>query len=115
MSQAVANLIGNASKHAADSGDITVSLQRSENHKGMIEIVVADRGPGIPEEFREKVKQRFFRLDESRNTPGTGLGLNLADAVVRLHKGKLVLEDNAPGLRSVVILPEYEEKKQQAA
>lgn len=115
LSQAVANLIGNASKHAGDSGDITVSLQRSESHKGMIEIVVADRGPGIPEEFREKVKQRFFRLDESRNTPGTGLGLNLADAVVRLHKGKLVLEDNAPGLRSVVILPEYEEKKQQAA
>ncbi len=82
-------------------------LQKSERQKGMVEIVVADRGPGIPEEFREKVKQRFFRLDASRNTPGTGLGLNLADAVVRLHKGKLVLEDNAPGLRSVVLLPEF--------
>jgi signal transduction histidine kinase len=81
----------------------------------MVEIVVADRGPGIPEEFREKVKQRFFRLDESRNTPGTGLGLNLADAVVRLHKGKLVLEDNAPGLRSVMLLPEFTGEIRKAA
>ena len=107
LSQAVSNLIGNASKHAAANGDIALTLQKSERQKGMVEIVVADRGPGIPEEFREKVKQRFFRLDASRNTPGTGLGLNLADAVVRLHKGKLVLEDNAPGLRSVVLLPEF--------
>ena len=72
----------------------------------MVEIVVADRGRGIPVEYREKVKERFFRLDQSRNTPGIGLGLNLADAVVRLHRGKLLLEDNNPGLRIVVMLPE---------
>lgn len=115
LSQAVANLIGNAAKYSFENGEIAVSLLRSERHKGMVEIVVADRGPGIPEEYREKVKQRFYRLDESRNTPGTGLGLNLADAVVRLHKGKLVLEDNNPGLRSVVILPEYVAEKKIAA
>jgi len=115
LSQAVSNLIGNATKHAYEQGEITLTLQKSERQQGMVEIVVADRGPGIPEEFREKVKQRFFRLDESRNTPGTGLGLNLADAVVRLHKGKLVLEDNDPGLRSVMLLPEFTEDVKKAA
>ncbi len=107
LSQAVANLITNASKHGGGNQDIEITLQRSSRQKGMIEIIVADRGPGIPAEYREKVKERFFRLDQSRNTPGIGLGLNLTDAVVRLHKGKLLLEDNNPGLKTVVLLPEH--------
>ena len=106
LSQAVANLISNASKYGGGNQDIEITLQRSTRQKGMVEIVVADRGPGIPAAYREKVKERFFRLDQSRNTPGIGLGLNLADAVVRLHKGKLVLEDNNPGLKIIVMLPE---------
>ncbi|MDE1153256.1 MAG: HAMP domain-containing sensor histidine kinase [Micavibrio sp.] len=107
LSQALANLISNASKFSPGQHDIEITLQPSPVQKGMLEIIIADRGPGIPAEFREKVKERFFRLDQSRNTPGTGLGLNLCDAVVRLHKGKLMLEDNDPGLKSIVLLPEH--------
>ena len=114
LSQAIANLISNASKFSPGQHDIEITLQPSAS-RGYIEIIVADRGPGIPAEFREKVKERFFRLDESRNTPGIGLGLNLADAVVRLHQGKLLLEDNAPGLKSVILLPEYDGPRQVAS
>ncbi len=114
LSQSIANLISNASKFSPGQHDIEITLQPSST-KGMIEIIVADRGPGIPAEFRDKVKERFFRLDESRNTPGIGLGLNLADAVVRLHQGKLLLEDNAPGLKAIVLLPEYNGPRQVAS
>lgn len=115
LSQAIANLISNASKYAPGPGHIRLSLSRSVRQKGMIEIVVADSGPGIPAEYRERVKERFFRLDASRNTPGIGLGLNLAEAVVKLHKGKLVLEDNNPGLRSVMLIPEFTGEAKAAA
>ncbi|MBI1215990.1 MAG: HAMP domain-containing protein [Alphaproteobacteria bacterium] len=106
LSQGMANLIGNASKYGGAGGRISLSLKPSARQKGMVEMTVSDKGPGIPAEFRERVKERFFRMDASRNSPGLGLGLNLADAVVRLHRGKLLLEDNAPGLRCVVLLPE---------
>lgn len=106
LSQAVANLISNASRYGAKDEVITLSLKPSERHKGMVELCVADKGPGIPEEFRERVKERFFRMDASRNSRSVGLGLNLVDAVARLHRGKLVLEDNAPGLRGIIVLPE---------
>lgn len=115
LGQAIANLISNASKYAPGPGTIRLSLSRSEDRKGMVEITVADSGPGIPEEFRDRVKERFFRLDASRNTPGMGLGLNLAEAVVKLHKGTLVLADNKPGLRSIMILPEFTGEAKAAA
>jgi len=59
---------------------------------------VADTGSGIPPQERENVLKRFYRLDESRNTPGSGLGLSLVAAVARLHAARLELLDNAPGL-----------------
>ena len=66
---------------------------------------VADRGPGIPEGDRGRVVERFVRLEKSRSIPGSGFGLSLASAVARLHGGELRLEDNAPGLRAVLVLP----------
>ena len=69
-------------------------------------IAVSDRGPGIPAGDRERVLRRFVRLEESRTLPGTGLGLSLVAAVARLHGGELSLEDNEPGLRVVLRLPE---------
>ena len=66
---------------------------------------MADHGPGIPEADRGRVFDRFVRLDASRSKPGFGLGLSLAAGVVRLHGGGLRLEDNAPGLRVVILLP----------
>ncbi len=110
LGQAVANLIDNAIKYAAKgdaaarpgAGVITVGLAP---RNGAVEVAVADRGPGIAEEDRERVLKRFVRLQKSRTEPGTGLGLSLVQAVARLHGGNVRLEDNAPGLRVVLTLP----------
>jgi signal transduction histidine kinase len=100
--QAVANLVDNAIKHTPEGGRIEISLAPRE---GGAEIVVADDGPGIPPEEREKVRERFYRLDRSRTTPGAGLGLSLVSAVAARHGGELRFEDNEPGLRAVLTLP----------
>ncbi|KLK92699.1 ATPase [Microvirga vignae] len=106
LGQAMANLLDNALKYgAAPDGSrqtIFVSAQRIGQE---VRIVVADHGPGIPEEERHHVLERFVRLETARSRPGFGLGLSLAAAVARLHGGSLMLEDNAPGLRVVLILP----------
>lgn len=106
LGQAMANLLDNALKYGAahdgSSQTITVSAQRVD---GEVQIVVADRGPGIPEAERHHVLERFVRLESARSRPGFGLGLSLAAAVARLHEGRLILEDNDPGLRVVLLLP----------
>jgi signal transduction histidine kinase len=101
-SQAILNLLDNAVKYTPNKGTISVSLTANYD---FITCTFADSGPGIPEEFREKVKARFFRMDESRNTEGTGLGMSLVDAVAKLHNGTLQLEDNNPGLKVSLIFP----------
>lgn len=108
LSRAIANLIENALKYAkpeAGPGSITLAAARAGEH---VEISLSDRGPGIPGESREKVLERFVRLDQSRNAPGFGLGLSLVNAIVKLMGGTLRLEDNAPGLRAVIALPFFE-------
>jgi len=106
--QAVVNLIENAIKYSgkpgANSGGamITITLEDSPE---AVEIAVADNGPGIAPEDRERVLKRFVRLEKSRTEPGTGLGLSLVQAVARLHGGAVRLEDNEPGLRVVLSLP----------
>lgn len=102
VTQALANLIDNAIKYTPGSGQIAISLIRQGKS---IEFSVADNGPGIPPDHYEKVKERFFRLEASRTSAGTGLGLSLVDAVAKLHRGELIFEDNAPGLRARLILP----------
>lgn len=94
--QAAANLVENAIKYSPQQGHIELSARLSS---GRPEIAVADTGPGIPADMQEKVLQRFFRLDESRSTPGSGLGLSLVRAVAELHGAAVALEDNEPGLR----------------
>lgn len=101
LTQAIVNLLDNAIKYTPEDGEIKVSLRQES---GAIAITIADNGPGIPAQFLDKAKERFFRVDESRNTPGTGLGLSLANAVAGLHHGTLVLEDNSPGLRAVLTI-----------
>lgn len=102
LAQAVLNLIDNAIKYSAGGGKIEVTTRRTGDG---IEIEVADRGPGIAPEDRERVLQRFVRLDASRQRPGTGLGLSFVVAVARLHRATLRLEDNAPGLRVILAFP----------
>ena len=93
--QAFANLLDNAIKYTPDQGVITI---RSINQGDSWYVEITDNGPGIPEEAHEKVVQRFYRLDQSRTTPGSGLGLALVFAVLKLHKLNLSFSDNNPGL-----------------
>jgi signal transduction histidine kinase len=102
ITQAIANLIDNAIKYTSPGGLIHVQLTATEQG---IECIVADNGPGIPPEYYSKVKERFFRLEASRTSPGTGLGLSLVDAVAKLHHGELVFGDNQPGLKVIFKLP----------
>ncbi|OXC72720.1 Chemotaxis regulator - transmits chemoreceptor signals to flagelllar motor components CheY [Caballeronia sordidicola] len=95
LAQAIGNLIDNALKFAKDGGEINVVASRVGN---VIAISVADDGPGIPDEEKPKVTERFYRGDASRGTPGVGLGLALVKAVATLHRGSLDFADNQPGL-----------------
>jgi signal transduction histidine kinase len=109
VGQALANLVDNAIKYAGSNGKLngepTEILVRAGNEKDRIVLTVEDHGPGIPEADRDRVVERFVRLDQSRSEPGLGLGLSLASAVARLHGGELKLEDNHPGLKSIIDLP----------
>lgn len=100
--QAVANLVDNAIKYSPAKARIGLSVASDDTETS---VTVADSGPGIPADRREKVVQRFYRLDTSRSTPGSGLGLSLVQAVARLHGARLNLADNRPGLRATLALP----------
>jgi signal transduction histidine kinase len=106
VGQAIANLIDNALKYGAtDSsagGRIDISARREDSR---IVIEVGDHGAGIGNSDRQRVFDRFVRLEGARSRPGSGLGLSLAAAVARLHGGTVRLEDNAPGLKVVVTFP----------
>jgi signal transduction histidine kinase len=104
VGQTVANLIDNAIKYSVKAKDPTIAIALRSDEDG-IEISVADHGPGIAAEDRDRVLKRFVRLEKSRTEPGTGLGLSLVQAVARLHGGGVRLEDNAPGLRVIVRIP----------
>lgn len=108
LAQAISNLIDNAMKYGSVDADTPPEI-RLEGRvvDGEVHISVADRGPGIPAADRERVVQRFVRLDTSRSREGNGLGLSLVSGVMTLHGGKLVLEDNAPGLKITLVLPHY--------
>lgn len=106
IGQAMVNLLENAIKYArpedGSTGRIAVELLQNA---GVVRIVVADNGSGIPEADRKRVLERFVRLEKSRSEPGSGLGLALVNAVARLHGGSFSIEDNGPGVRAVLELP----------
>jgi len=94
IGQAVANLVDNALKFTPGGG--TVRLIAAPE-PGLVEIVVADDGPGMPEADKGRAGERFFRADSARSTPGSGLGLSLVRAVAALHGGDVGLSDTHPG------------------
>ena len=102
LAQAVSNLVENAIRYGSSGGEISVRVEPGERQ---IRVEVGDRGPGIPAERRHEARKRFGRLDSSRSDEGAGLGLALAEAIAHLHEGRLKLEDNAPGLLTVLELP----------
>jgi len=99
MFDALSNLVDNAIKYGAGGGDVTVEV--ADDGRGP-RVSVGDRGEGIPREERERVLERFYRLERSRATPGSGLGLSLVAAVAQLHDAQVVLSDNSPGLRAEI-------------
>ncbi|KAB0573555.1 sensor histidine kinase [Brucella pituitosa] len=105
VGQTVSNLVDNAIKYALVGENPAVVTLSMERDSQWVRIVVADNGSGIPEDKREQATERFVRLEESRTQPGSGLGLSLAKAVMKLHGGALRLEDNGPGLRAVLEFP----------
>lgn len=100
--RALTNLVDNAVRHAATGVDVT--LERSGE---VVQVCVTDDGHGIPETERERVFDRFTRLDEARDrdSGGTGLGLAITRELLRRNDAQVVLEDAVPGVRAVVTLP----------
>jgi len=109
LSQAAVNILDNAVKYTPAGGVIAVSVGR--DHVGSW-LIVSDTGPGIPEDKHEAVLSRFVRLDESRSTPGTGLGLSLVAAIARFHGADLQLDNNDPGL---IVRLAFPDRKGQAS
>lgn len=106
LTQVLANLIENGLRHTPIGSTIGVDLSR---HAGHVVLSVADNGPGIPVEEREKVLRRLYRLEQSRTSEGNGLGLSLVAAICNLHGAHLSLDDNDPGLRVRVEFPDFKE------
>ena len=111
LTQAASNLIENAIKYTPPGGRVEVRAVRRPD--GRIELCVSDNGPGVPLDDRDRVLERFVRLETARSTPGVGLGLSLVSAVARLHRGGLHLrdglnEDGRLGLGAALVLPAVE-------
>ena len=100
--QALTNVLDNAVKYTPAGGRIGVRVEADGREA---RITVNDSGRGVPAPEREKVVQRFYRLERDREATGSGLGLSLVQAVASMHHGSLELEDNAPGLRVILSLP----------
>ena len=102
LTQMLVNLVENALRHAGPAADIQVRTGRAD---GGGVLAVVDNGPGVPAAERERLFDRFYRLERSRSTAGSGLGLALVAAVAKLHGGEVRLVDAAPGLEARVSLP----------
>lgn len=110
--QAVANLLDNAIKFSPPHGTITLSAEilpvtrRADGSRGrLLRLSVADMGIGMNEADMARASERFFRAEQARNTPGSGLGLSLVQAIVQLHGGQLHLASNNPGLITRIEVP----------
>jgi signal transduction histidine kinase len=100
--QMVANLTENAIRHTPSGTRIVLKLENSDRG---IAATVADSGPGIPADLRDKVFEHFYRLDTGRATAGNGLGLSLVLAIANLHGIRIALNDNKPGLLVTLNFP----------
>ncbi len=96
LTQAFTNILDNAIKFSSKGGRVDISCEQRE---GAIDIIIADDGVGIPADYRDKVFEKFFRLEQSRNTKGNGLGLSLVEAIAQIHNAQVILSDNHPGLQ----------------
>lgn len=100
LTQMLVNLVENALRHAGEDAHIQVRVSSGE---GAAVLSVTDDGPGVPEAEHARLFDRFYRLERSRSTPGSGLGLALVAAVARLHGAEVGLADAGPGLSARVV------------
>lgn len=100
LSQLLVNLVENALRHTPVGTTIEMVVEAFDDE---VRLVVSDDGPGIPEGERERVLERFYRIDSSRSTPGNGLGLSFVAAVARLHGASIELGEARPGLRVTLV------------
>ncbi|KQZ16373.1 histidine kinase [Mesorhizobium sp. Root552] len=109
IGQALSNIVDNAIKYSTDASEKPAVLVKLERADGQIRLVVTDNGQGIPnEEDRARATERFVRLEKSRSQPGSGLGLSLAKAIMKFHRGRLDLLPANPGLSVVMSFPEQD-------
>ena len=109
VGQALSNIVDNAIKYSIDATASPMVKVTLERMAGEIKLTVADNGQGIPDDAdRARVTERFVRLEKSRSQPGSGLGLSLAKAIMKFHKGTLDLQPADPGLCVVMSFPERE-------
>ena len=102
LTQMVVNIVENAISHTKPGSIVEIALKADDAGKTL---TIADNGPGIPGSEHERVFRRFYRLDRSRGTSGSGLGLSLVAAIAEIHGITVQLADNNPGLRVTVNLP----------
>jgi len=102
LAQLLTNLIENGLKYVPAGGRIEVAVQRLSD---CVRLTVSDDGPGIATQDRVRAVQPFVRFGPIAKHEGSGLGLSLVAAIARLHRGRLELQNNDPGLKVVVELP----------
>jgi signal transduction histidine kinase len=102
--QAISNIIDNSIKFSPKNGSILIKA--ATENEGIL-LTVSDDGPGIPKEYRQKVFERFFRVEESRSKSGYGLGLSLVKTAIEIHSGKITINDTERGLTISVRLPKF--------
>lgn len=123
LQQALANLLDNAIKFSPPDSTLTLSAHpvmaaatssnTNERQRPLgLEISVQDQGPGMNDADILRAHERFFRAESARNTPGSGLGLSLVQAVTSLHHGRLILTQANPGLKVTLFLPLTPEAEQ---
>jgi two-component system OmpR family sensor kinase len=98
----VMNLLDNAVRYGPEGSDVRVRVSSSDR---LVTLTVEDSGPGIPEADRERVFERFVRLETARTAAGGGLGLPIARWIAEQHHGSLQLEPPVRGCRFVATLP----------
>jgi signal transduction histidine kinase len=102
LTQATVNLVENALRHTPEGCTVRLTVGEAG---GLPVLAVSDNGPGAPEAERARLFDRFYRMERSRSTPGSGLGLALVQAVARLHRGEATLTDASPGLEARILFP----------